>query len=649
VKALRESGVDMSVGQTLGMPNLEATIARVAPGGGDVALAAQKTSMDDFQRAYLDEAGKFIGAKPLGKDLKPTARFAQTQKAFNDAYDAAKANMRVARDPEFDQAVADFRARLRDGVSFDPTNAKRLEKLLDDTLVRKVSGAPTGDTYKSLDSLFGKRRATFSKQGNGELADGVGELESILRSNAARNSSPEAIKALDDVDTGYSYLIRGEEAAKKAGTPAGEFSPQQLLSAVQKGDISARNRAFARGEARGQDFAQKGVETLGEGSLGPSALERGLGIAASGTMIPIAPNIAMGVANAPGVRPFLNTLIAGQRPEILREAGEAFAEMPYGFSAPVSAGTQTIQSILDTPRSSEELLANYGYREQPIQPDEPLVGPELSEMQRRYAQQRLRQVPAAEGEEMVQVQQAANPSAINLKEEGKFDPVTRTYLLPDGTRVDENNNIVQSNNTVEMATGGFVHALGEEPKAASAPQMYVPFAYAEGGSVQQLKKGGQPRLRDRARSFAKGATFAFNDEIEGLGRMLMSGRLSPEAYRDQVTRIRIQQKAYEDANPIESLAFEGAGSIVPAFIPGGQVAAAGRLGSLAAKTPMAVRRIAPVAAGAAAYGAGSANSMRDIPRSMAEEAAVGLGLYGAGSLAARPVKAGYRKVRSIFR
>jgi hypothetical protein len=170
---------------------------------------------------------------------------------------------------------------------------------------------------------------------------------------------------------------------------------------------------------------------------------------------------------------------------------------------------------------------------------------------------------------------------------------------------------------------------------------------ARGGSVQQLKKGGQPNFRDRARSFAKGATFAFNDEIEGGLRAL--AQLDPAAYRREVNRIRAQQKAYEDANPIESLAFEGAGSIVPAFIPGGQVAAAGRLGSLAAKTPMAVRRIAPVAAGAAAYGAGSANSMRDIPRSMAEEAAVGLGLYGAGSLAARPAKAGYRKVRSIFR
>ena len=468
VKLMRESGVDMSVGQTLGMPNLEATIARVAPGGGDVALAAQKQSMDDFQRAYLDEAGKFIGAAPLAKELKPTARFGTMQKAFNDAYDAAKSNMRVARDPEFDQAVADFRARLRDGVSFDPANAKRLEKLLDNTLVRKISASPTGDTYKSLDSLFGKRRASFSKAQNSELADGVAEMENILRGTALRNSPPEAIKALDDVDTGYSYLIRAEEAAKKTSTPAGEFSPQQLLSAVQRGDLTARNRAFARGEARGQDFAQKGVEALGEGTTSPTGLERILGIGATGTMLPIIPNVTMGVANAPGVRPFLNTMIAGERPEILREVGEIFAESPYVLSAPISGGTQAIQSIADMPLSSEELLDKYGYREQPIEPNEPLVGPELSEMQRRYAEQRLRQ-SAVDGEEMVPVQQAAPAAAapaaqavnapIDLATEGRYDPQTDTYILPDGTRVDS------SGKPIEMACGGPVKLRkGGQPK-----------------------------------------------------------------------------------------------------------------------------------------------------------------------------------------
>jgi hypothetical protein len=101
------------------------------------------------------------------------------------------------------------------------------------------------------------------------------------------------------------------------------------------------------------------------------------------------------------------------------------------------------------------------------------------------------------------------------------------------------------------------------------------------------------------------------------------------------------------------------GSMLPALVPGGQAATAGRLGSLGARaatlaakaprTAMVVRQAAPVAAGAAAYGAGAADSMRDTPRSVGEEALFGLGLYGAGRFAAKPVKAGYRKVRSIFR
>ena len=104
--------------------------------------------------------------------------------------------------------------------------------------------------------------------------------------------------------------------------------------------------------------------------------------------------------------------------------------------------------------------------------------------------------------------------------------------------------------------------------------------------------------------------------------------------------------------------------MLPAFIPGGQGVTAARLGSLGARAAslaakgagmnrtqkaLAIRRAAPVVAGSVAYGAGSADSMRDIPRSVGDEALVGLGLYGAGRFAAKPVKAGYRKVRSIFR
>jgi len=184
--------------------------------------------------------------------------------------------------------------------------------------------------------------------------------------------------------------------------------------------------------------------------------------------------------------------------------------------------------------------------------------------------------------------------------------------------------------------------------------------YARGGTVQApigLRKGGQPSFADRARSVAKGATFAFNDEMEAGLRAL--AQLDPAAYQREVQKIRAQQAAYEKNSPLESLAYEMGGSMLPALVPGGQAATAGRLGSLGARaatlaakaprTAMVVRQAAPVAAGAAAYGAGAADSMRDTPRSVGEEALFGLGLYGAGRFAAKPVKAGYRKVRSIFR
>jgi len=156
------------------------------------------------------------------------------------------------------------------------------------------------------------------------------------------------------------------------------------------------------------------------------------------------------------------------------------------------------------------------------------------------------------------------------------------------------------------------------------------------------------------RSIVKGATFAFGDEIEGLGRMLLSGQISPEAYQQQVDRIRAQQAAYEEANP-ESFAYEMGGAFLPALIPGGQGVAGARMASLAAKAPgvaraasFAVRNpraaeLARIGAESAAYGVGEADSMRQAPETVGEEAAFGYGMYAVP----RGIRAGYRRVRGI--
>lgn len=165
---------------------------------------------------------------------------------------------------------------------------------------------------------------------------------------------------------------------------------------------------------------------------------------------------------------------------------------------------------------------------------------------------------------------------------------------------------------------------------------------------QRFDKGG-PSFADRARTVAKGATFAFNDEIEAGLRAL--AQLDPAAYQREVARIRAQQKAYEDANKLESLGLEMSGALLPALLPGGQGLAAARMASLAAKAP-SLARIAPaiggavpVAGEAALYGVGAADSMADIPRSVGEEALFGLGVYGAGAAAAPRLKKLAAKVR----
>ncbi len=152
---------------------------------------------------------------------------------------------------------------------------------------------------------------------------------------------------------------------------------------------------------------------------------------------------------------------------------------------------------------------------------------------------------------------------------------------------------------------------------------------------QRLQRGG-PSIADRARSVAKGATFAFNDEIEASLRAL--AQLDPAAYQREVARIRAQQKAYEEGNPYESAGLEIGGALLPALLPGGQGPAAARMASLAAKAPRAAR-IAPVVGEAALYGVGAADSMADIPRSVLSEGAQALGMYGVGAAAAPRLKA----------
>ena len=153
-----------------------------------------------------------------------------------------------------------------------------------------------------------------------------------------------------------------------------------------------------------------------------------------------------------------------------------------------------------------------------------------------------------------------------------------------------------------------------------------------GGPVQAFKNGGQPKSKgydyaNAARTFGQGLTFGFGDEIEARLRTLAAK--DPNAYRNEVNRIRMLQERYGEANPKTAMALEGAGMI------GGSMLAPSLGGARAlASAPRAARFLAGAAddvGQGAVYAAGQARTMRDIPRTIREEAPINAAFYAGAS------------------
>jgi hypothetical protein len=180
---------------------------------------------------------------------------------------------------------------------------------------------------------------------------------------------------------------------------------------------------------------------------------------------------------------------------------------------------------------------------------------------------------------MVPVNSAApQGGAIDLGTEGAYDADTDTYVLPDGTRVD------QAGNVVELARGGL---------------------------VQRFKKGGQPRrgydYANAARTVGQGLTFGFGDEIEAKLRSLASK--DPNAYANEVKRIRMLQERYAKANPNTAMALEGAGMIGGALLAP-QLAGARAVGNAGRLARFGAGAVDAVGQGAL-YSAGKADPVLD--------------------------------------
>jgi hypothetical protein len=206
--------------------------------------------------------------------------------------------------------------------------------------------------------------------------------------------------------------------------------------------------------------------------------------------------------------------------------------------------------------------------------------------------------------------------------------------------VPEMGTVMMNNREVQEGADGRMYYVDD-----NTPAEGISMGMYRGGSVQAFNKGGQAKKRgydygNAARTFGQGLTFGTADEIEAFIRAKAGGR----PYKTERDEIRRLQERYALANPNTALALEGAG-----MIGGSMLAPSLGATRMVANAP----RLARFGAGAvddlaqgAAYAAGQAKTMRDIPRTIREEAPINAAFYGgmsgagaAGRLAAK-TKAG---------
>lgn len=324
---LYKAGVRPTLGQRVGdkgvigrAVNATEEALQSVPIVGAAIGGARQEARDQFQIGAFNEALKEVGEQ-LPKGMAPgNAPNAYAQKTFDRIYAEARNGMRMVGDEE----LADNMAELSEQVgTLAEGSQKRFQALLKNFVTRRVvNGELSGEAYKKAHSDIGKqiRSIRNNQSGDGELADALTDLQHTLDSAARRHSDPEAVALLDAADAGYAKLVRIEEAAKSRGGASGEFTPTQFDRSVQKTSGGTRSKAYLRGDALMQDYAEQGMGLVDKVPNSGSADRAIAATTVAGGAAYLEPSTlgflaAIGAAYAPGGRKVMQKALAPAGPK----------------------------------------------------------------------------------------------------------------------------------------------------------------------------------------------------------------------------------------------------------------------------------------------------------------------------------------------
>jgi hypothetical protein len=339
VKLLMKEGVTPTPGRILGgaFASLEDR-ATSTPILGDAIRSAQRSSIEDFNRAAYARA-----VKPIGGQV-PTQPGRDAVSDVSGQLSAAYNNLLPKLTFKADQQFASEFGTINQMVgSLPPQQAQQFERIVRDKLVGKMTpaGLMSGESLKAAESELGRIARGYRGSPDfdtRQLGDALRSLQQSMR-DALQRTNPTHSAELARINEGYAAFSRIRDAASRQGSAEGVFTPAQFSAAVRSQDKSAGKGAYAKGTAGMQDLSDAGRTVLGNpypdsGTAGrlmgnPAAL-------AAGFMNPMIPG-ALSIASAPYL-PVGRQIAAGllaRRPGFAEPVAEGVKRLPAGLLAPM--------------------------------------------------------------------------------------------------------------------------------------------------------------------------------------------------------------------------------------------------------------------------------------------------------------------------
>lgn len=308
-QTLFEKGIRVTPGQRAGgfVGTAEEALSSI-PYVGDVIGAARRRTMEDFNRAAINEA-----LKPIGMQFKPGAPIGRegisaANEAISRQYNRVLSFATGQIDNDFQTAIS----AAKQGLSIaDDAKLNQFDRIVENTMKKlqpNQSGIVSGTSIKTAQSNLSQLANQFSKSANADdqlLGSALYELRNAVTGMAKRHSPPGIAEAIDKTDEAFSLFSRVADASTRRIVGAtgddvsGVFTPGDLLQTIKQ-SAGQSSKALARGEKPLQQFAEQSQRVIGnrlpDSGTARRAMQAGSVMGLGALLDPMAASLALGAS-----------------------------------------------------------------------------------------------------------------------------------------------------------------------------------------------------------------------------------------------------------------------------------------------------------------------------------------------------------------